>query len=164
MSTSSARRLAATVLAAGAIVSAAALPAMAQDGDRDRHQRRSGVEISAVQADSPGPESRSNRSLNREWIEITNNHRRAVNLDGWTLRDRDGNRYRFDNVRLAGRATVRIHTGHGRDTRSDLFQDRRDYMWDNHSDTATLRNEHRSVVDTESWGRHHNHNHNHNHR
>ncbi|MFD3656483.1 lamin tail domain-containing protein [Streptomyces sp. NPDC058620] len=153
MSASSARRLAATVLAAGAIVSAAALPAMAYDRDGDRHQRRSSVEISAVQADSPGPENGSNRSLNREWIEITNNHRRAVNLDGWTLRDRDGNRYRFDNVRLAGRATVRIHTGVGRDTHTDLYQDRRHYVWDNHSDTATLRNDHRDEVDTESWGR-----------
>ncbi|MFD5102732.1 lamin tail domain-containing protein [Streptomyces albidochromogenes] len=152
MSASSARRLAATVLAAGAIVSAAALPAMAQDRDGDRRQRP-GVEISAVQADSPGPENRSNRSLNREWIEITNNHRQAVNLKGWTLRDRDGNRYRFDHVRLAGRATVRIHTGVGRDTRTDLYMDRRHYMWDNRADTATLRNDRGRVVDTESWGR-----------
>ncbi|MGX1886552.1 lamin tail domain-containing protein [Streptomyces sp. NPDC055287] len=152
MSASSARRLAATVLAAGAIVSAVTLPAVAQDRDGDR-QQRSRVEISAVQADSPGFDNGSNRSLNREWIEITNNHRRAVNLDGWTLRDRDGNRYRFDHVRLAGRATVRVHTGVGRDTRTDLYQDRDHYVWDNRSDTATLRNDHRRVVDTESWGR-----------
>ncbi|OEJ21393.1 hypothetical protein AS594_38085 [Streptomyces agglomeratus] len=152
MSASSARRLAATVLAAGAIVSAAALPAVAHDRDGDRQQRTS-VEISAVQANSPGPDTRSNRSLNREWIEITNSHRRAVNLDGWTLRDRDGNRYRFDHVRLAGRATVRIHTGVGRDTDTDLYMDRHHYMWDNRSDTATLRNDHGRVVDTESWGR-----------
>ncbi|GAA1549681.1 lamin tail domain-containing protein [Streptomyces albidochromogenes] len=153
MSASSTRRLAASVLAAGAIVSAAALPAMAHDRDEDRQQRRSGVEISAVQANSPGPDTRSNRSLNREWIEITNSHRRAVNLDGWTLRDRDGNRYRFHDVRLAGRATVRIHTGVGRDTRTDLYMDRRHYMWDNHADTATLRNDRGHTVDTESWGR-----------
>ncbi|OEJ22823.1 hypothetical protein AR457_35430 [Streptomyces agglomeratus] len=152
MSASSARRLAATVLAAGAIASAAALPAVAHDRDGDRQQRTS-VEISAVQANSPGPDTRSNRSLNREWIEITNSHRRAVNLDGWTLRDRDGNRYRFDHVRLAGRATVRIHTGVGRDTDTDLYMDRHHYMWDNRSDTATLRNDHGRVVDTESWGR-----------
>ncbi|MGW7052929.1 lamin tail domain-containing protein [Streptomyces sp. NPDC054887] len=152
MSAFSARRLAASVLAAGAIVSAAALPAMAQDRDEDRRQRP-GVEISAVQANSPGPDNRSNRSLNREWIEITNSHRRAVNLDGWTLRDRDGNRYRFHDVRLAGRATVRIHTGVGRDTRTDLYMDRHHYMWDNRSDTATLRNDRGHTVDTESWGR-----------
>lgn len=52
------------------------------------------------------------------------------------------------NVRLAGRATVRIHTGIGRDTRTDLYQDRRNYVWDNRSDTATLRDDRGRTVDT----------------
>ncbi|MFE6133411.1 lamin tail domain-containing protein [Streptomyces sp. NPDC056437] len=151
---STARRVAATVLTAGALVSAVALPASAHDGDRDRH-RQPRVEISRVQADSLGRDNGSNRSLNAEWVEITNNTRRAVNLDGWTLRDRDGNRYRFDDVRLQGRSSVRIHTGSGRDTRSDLFQDRSRYVWDNHSDTATLRDDRGRTVDIQSWGRHH---------
>ncbi|WP_326607570.1 lamin tail domain-containing protein [Streptomyces sp. NBC_01799] len=150
----SARRIAATVLAAGAVVSAVALPASAHDNDRHRQPR---VEISAVQADSPGRDNRTNRSLNAEWVELTNNNRRAVNLDGWTLRDEDGHRYRFDDVRLAGRATVRIHTGVGRDTRTDLYQDRRNYVWDNRADTATLRDDRGRTVDTESWGRGHHH-------
>ncbi|MFD7079086.1 lamin tail domain-containing protein [Streptomyces sp. NPDC059918] len=151
-SASSVRRIAATVLAAGAVVGAAALPAAAQDG---RHQQRPRVEISRVQADSPGRDDRSNRSLNSEWVEITNTTRDAVNLRGWTLRDADGNRYRFDNVRLAGRATIRIHTGSGRDTRADVFQNSRDYIWGNQSDTATLRDDRGRTVDTESWGRRH---------
>ncbi|WP_329112379.1 lamin tail domain-containing protein [Streptomyces sp. NBC_01353] len=151
---STARRVAATALAAGAIVSATALPAVAAH-DGDRHRQQSRVEISRVQADSPGRENRSNRSLNAEWVEITNNSRRAVNLDGWTLRDNDGNRYRFRDVRLAGRATIRIHTGEGRDTRTDLYQDRRDYVWDNRSDKATLRDDRGHTVDTKSWGNHH---------
>ncbi|MET9587533.1 lamin tail domain-containing protein [Streptomyces sp. NPDC006539] len=149
-----ARRIAATVLTAGAVVSAVVLPASAHDNDRHRHPR---VEISAVQADSPGWDTRTNRSLNAEWVAITNNDRRAVNLDGWTLRDEDGHRYRFDDVRLAGRATVRIHTGVGRDTRTDLYQDRRNYVWDNRSDTVILRDDRGRTVDTESWGRGHHH-------
>ncbi|MFD7947852.1 lamin tail domain-containing protein [Streptomyces sp. NPDC059744] len=149
----SARRIVATVLAA-AVVSAVALPASAHDNDRHRQPR---VEISAVQADSPGRDNRTNWSLNAEWVELTNNNRRAVNLDGWTLRDEDGHRYRFDDVRLAGRATVRIHTGIGRDTRTDLYQDRRNYVWDNRSDTATLRDDRGRTVDTESWCRGHHH-------
>ncbi|WP_327260282.1 lamin tail domain-containing protein [Streptomyces sp. NBC_01232] len=148
---SSVRRIAATALAAGAIVSAAALPAAAHDGDR--HHQRPRVEISRVQADSPGREDRSNRSLNSEWVEITNTTRNPISLRGWTLRDSDGNRYRFDNIRIGGRNTIRIHTGNGRDTRTDLFQDRRDYVWDNRSDTATLRDDRGRTVDTETWGR-----------
>ncbi|MFE1876410.1 lamin tail domain-containing protein [Streptomyces sp. NPDC059496] len=111
------------------------------------------MEISRVQTDSPGREDRSNRSLNAEWVEITNTTRDGISLRGWTLRDREGNRYRFDNVRIAPRATIRIHTGNGRDTRTDLFQDRRDYVWDNHSDTATLRDDRGRTIDTETWGR-----------
>ncbi|GJF27219.1 hypothetical protein SHO565_77830 [Streptomyces sp. HO565] len=55
------------------------------------------MEISDVQYDSPGRDDRSNRSLNKEWVEITNNSRRSVYLEGWTLRDEDGHRYTFDD-------------------------------------------------------------------
>ncbi|WP_078946410.1 hypothetical protein [Streptomyces sp. NRRL B-3648] len=34
----------------------------------------------------------------------------------------------------------------------DLFQDRRAYLWDNHSDTATLRNDHGRFIGAKSWG------------
>ncbi|MEV6619047.1 hypothetical protein AB0N31_35390 [Streptomyces sp. NPDC051051] len=62
-------------------------------------------------------------------------------------------------VRWAGayphvRATVRIHTGLGRDTRTDFYQDRRHYVWNNDSDTATLRNDRDRLIDRESWGCH----------
>ncbi|MFJ9025979.1 lamin tail domain-containing protein [Streptomyces sp. NPDC102259] len=144
-----ARRLAAAALAAGALVSVAALPATAADHARPS---RPVVEISKVQYDSPGRDTRSNRSLNSEWVELTNTTRNAVNLDGWTLTDESGHTYAFDHYRLAGRATVRIHTGEGRDTRTDLYQDRRAYVWNNDRDTATLRNDHGRFVDDESWG------------
>ncbi|WP_209439844.1 hypothetical protein [Streptomyces flavochromogenes] len=74
---STARRIAATVLAAGAMVSIVALPASAHEGDRHRTPK---AEISAVQADSPGRDNRTVRSLNAEWVEITNNTRHAINL------------------------------------------------------------------------------------
>ncbi|MCC0100619.1 lamin tail domain-containing protein [Streptomyces flavotricini] len=147
---SSIRRIAAAILAAGAVVGAAALPVAAQDHGLRQHPR---VEIGRVQADSPGRDDHTNRSLDNEWVEITNTTRDAVNLRGWTLRDADGNRYRFDNTRINARATIRIHTGHH--TRTDLFQNRRDYIWGNQGDTATLRDDRGRTVETESWGRRH---------
>ena len=154
----SARRLAAAALAAGALVSVVTLPASAADHTRPEWPK---VKISDVQYDSPGRDDRTNRSLNREWVDITNTTRRAVNLDGWTLEDEDGRTYTFDHYRLEGRATVRVHTGYGRDTDSDLYQDSRRYIWDNRSDTATLRNDRGRFIDSESWGydRHHGHHH-----
>ncbi|GGT01929.1 hypothetical protein GCM10010254_22860 [Streptomyces chromofuscus] len=150
------RRLAAATLAAAALAGAGvAAPASAADRD----WRSPAVEISSVQYDSPGRDTRSNRSLNGEWVEVTNTTRRGVNLDGWTLSDEDGNTYTFDRFRLAGRATVRIHTGEGRDRGGALYQDRRDHVWDNRSDTATLRNDWGRFIDALSWGgRHHDRN------
>lgn len=148
-----ARRLAAVAVASAAAVGAFVPSASAADHDlRGRNAR---VEISDVQSDTWGRQDRSNRSLNREWVEITNNTRRDVNLSGWTLSDRDGHTYTFHHYRLGAHATVRVHTGIGHDTRTDLFQDRCHYAWDNHSDTAILRNDHGRTIDIASWGRRH---------
>nr|WP_244211441.1 lamin tail domain-containing protein [Streptomyces antibioticus] len=147
---SSVRRLTALAGVAAAVVGAVALPASA--ADHHHRQYRPVVYISDVQYDSPGRDDRSNRSLKAEWVEITNDSRRAVNLDGWTLSDEDGHTYTFDHYRLNGRATVRVHTGIGRDSRRDMYQDRRAYVWDNRSDTATLRNDRDRFVDEVAWG------------
>ncbi|GED86212.1 lamin tail domain-containing protein [Streptomyces sp. 6-11-2] len=143
-----ARRLAAAVAAAGALVGTVALPASAA-GHAPRPQRQS-VVISNVHLGSEGRDHRSNSALNQEWVAITNNSRENVNLRGWTLSDRQGHTYTFRHFRLNGHATVRVHTGVGRDTRNDLFQDRRNQIWDRR-DTATLRNERGRVVDTSTW-------------
>ncbi|MEV7612512.1 lamin tail domain-containing protein [Streptomyces sp. NPDC089799] len=151
------RRLLATVLAAGALVGAAALPAAAHDDDRhDRRGRHSSIVIGDVQHEGRG---RGSRALNAEWVEVKNTGRHSVNLRGFTLSDRDGNRYRFDHLRLDGHSSVRVHTGHGRDTDRDVYQDRRRLIWDAR-DTATLRDERGNLLDTASWGdRGHRHDH-----
>lgn len=131
------------------MVGVAALPASADQG---RGSFRSQVQISRVQYDSPGWDNGSNDSLNREWVDITNTGRQGVNLDDWTLSGRDGRTYTFDHLRLGGRSTVRVHTGIGRDTGRDVFQDRRRYAWDNYADTASLRNDRNRLVDAVSWG------------
>jgi hypothetical protein len=154
------RHIAATAVAAVSVVAVVAMPASADSGHGHgygRHQSYSTVALGDIQYGgqgqygSHGRGDRSNRSLNREWVEVTNTGRRAVDLDGWTLSDRDGNRYRFDDLRLPGRATVRVHTGRGHDTRRDVYQDRRNYIWSRY-DKATLRDDHGRTVDTQSLG------------
>ncbi|CAL9329680.1 hypothetical protein SUDANB1_00041 [Streptomyces sp. enrichment culture] len=44
-----------------------------------------------------------------------------------------------------------------------MYQDRRHYVWDNRSDTATLRHDRGRFIDDESWG-HHRHGGGHHHR
>ncbi|KUN09443.1 hypothetical protein AQI95_04640 [Streptomyces yokosukanensis] len=111
------------------------------------------VYISAVQHDWQGRDGRSHRSLNTQWVDITNSSRRAVNLDSWTLSDREGHTFTFHHARLAGRATVRVHTGVGRNTGTDLYQDRRTRVWDADADSATLRDARGHLVDAVSWDR-----------
>ncbi|MFF1438760.1 lamin tail domain-containing protein [Streptomyces sp. NPDC058295] len=144
-----ARRLAAAALVAGALVSVAALPATAADHARPH---RAQVEISAVQHGSTGREDHSNRSLNRERAQLTNPTRHAISLDGWTLSDEDGHTYTFHHYRLAPQSTVRVHTGKGRDTHGDRYQNRRTYVWDDDRDTVTLRDNRGRTVDDYSWG------------
>ncbi|MFB0630511.1 lamin tail domain-containing protein [Streptomyces sp. AB3(2024)] len=152
------RRVVASLVAAGALIGAAALPAVAADHGRDHKGQRSAVVIGGVQYDSPNRDDRSNRALNGEWVEVKNTGRHSVNLRGFTLTDREGNRYRFSDFRLDGRSSVKVHTGQGRNTQRDLYQGRRQQIWDKR-DTATLRDNRGNVLDTQSWGRggHHHH-------
>jgi len=143
------RRLAAAALAAGALLGVAALPASAADHAFPQRQQ---VQITHVKFDAPGRDDGDNRTLNKEWVEISNSGRHGVNLNGWTLSDESGRTYTFRHYRLEGRSTVRVHTGRGHDTRRDVYQDRRHEVWDER-DTATLRNDRGHRVDSVSWGR-----------
>ncbi|WP_413755196.1 lamin tail domain-containing protein [Streptomyces sp. MMBL 11-3] len=157
MSSRTTRRITAALLATTATAAALGAGALPAAADSSQQARRSHVVISQVQYDSPGRDDRSNRSLNKEWVEITNEGRRSVNLDGWTLSDEDGHTYTFGHYRLRGHQSVRVHTGENRDRDGHVFQDRRNYVWDNRSDTATLRGDNGRRIDTASWGRGHGH-------
>ncbi|MFG3295113.1 lamin tail domain-containing protein [Streptomyces sp. NPDC048179] len=149
-----ARRLGSATAVAAALVGALALPAAAA-APHAAAAPRDAVVISAVQHDVQGRAAFSNRALNREWVDVTNTSRRDVNLSGWTLSDADGQSYTFRHYRLEGRSTVRVHTGEGRDTMKDLYQDRRRSVLNHDSDTVTLRTDRGRYVDSASWGVHH---------
>ena len=96
--------------------------------------------ISEIFYNSPGSDNRSNASLNAEWVKLRNRTAHPVSLSGWTLRDTSHHVYHFAvGYSLRAHGTVRVHTGSGRDTQRNLFQDRRWYVWNNDGDTATLR-------------------------
>ncbi|WP_326593335.1 lamin tail domain-containing protein [Streptomyces sp. NBC_01294] len=148
------RRAFAALLAAGTLIGAAALPAAADDHRRDHRSPHSSIVIGGVQSDGPGRSNdRSNRALNGEWVEVKNTGRHSVNLRGFTLTDRDGNRATaattsaWTAVPASGSTT-----GEGRGSRHDVYQDRRQQVWDER-DSATLRDNRGKVIDTESWNR-----------
>ncbi|GAA2722016.1 hypothetical protein GCM10010315_46190 [Streptomyces luteosporeus] len=81
---------------------------------------------------------------------VTNGSGRAVDLAGWTLSDASRHTYRF-HLKLGAHRSVRVHTGTGRDTVSDVYWGSRAYVWNNDRDTATLRDGRGRVVGTKSW-------------
>jgi hypothetical protein len=149
-----ATRMTAAAIGAGALLAAAAMPAVAADGrhHQPRHSQRPEVVLGAIQSDSPGPDNRSARSLDAEWVTVSNTGRDAVNLSGWTLSSADHHVYHFSHLVLGGHKSVRVHSGRGRNTSHDVYQNSRTYVWGNSSDTATLRDGHGHLVASKSWG------------
>jgi hypothetical protein len=99
------------------------------------------VRITKIYYDSPGSDTGSNSSLNAEYITLTNNGNRSVNMTGWTIRDTSHHVYTFDSFRLGKGNTVTLHTGHGDDGRRNKYWDMGNYVWNNDGDTATLKND-----------------------
>ncbi|MFF5563109.1 lamin tail domain-containing protein [Streptomyces sp. NPDC012623] len=109
------------------------------------------VHLHKIYYNSPGPDNRSNASLNAEWVRIRNTTSKAVNLKGWTLTDASRHTYTFGKYSLGKGKTVTIRTGKGKDTAANRYQNRGAYVWNNDKDTATLRKASGAKVDTCSY-------------
>ncbi len=84
---------------------------------------------------APSPEK---ENLNGEWVEIANQGSSDQSLDKWVLEDKDNHTYSFGNFTLKAGATVKVHTGKGVDTLTDLYWGRGSPIWNNDGDIATL--------------------------
>lgn len=126
------RRAVVASLTTAALLLLAAAPAIAA------------VRFTKVQYESPGPDTGSNKSLNAEFVVIKNKGSRPKRLRGWKLVDKrtkaeGGNKvFRFPRLRLGPGKTVKIHTGKGRRTRTDLYWGQSNYVWGDDADTAYL--------------------------
>ncbi|MEU4164342.1 lamin tail domain-containing protein [Actinoplanes sp. NPDC026670] len=105
----------------------------------------------STQYDSPGKDTRSNTSLNQEWIALVNTGSTAVNLNGWKIVDKSAT-YTIGNVTIAGKGGVLyLHTGKGTNTARHLYWGRGNYVWNNTGDTAVLKTKAGRTHDTCAW-------------
>ncbi len=124
---------------------------------RVRAARAANLSIAAVYYDPyAGPDPDTNAGRNKEYVVIRNGGSSAARLTGWTIRDlaRPGvaaHVFKFPAFRLRPGHTVRIHTGRGSNTRTDLYWGLTVYVWGDDSDKATLKNKSGGTVDTCSW-------------
>lgn len=110
------------------------------------------VQIVKAYYNSPGDDTRSNTSLNAEYVVVKNTDTVKRTLTGWTLRDVSGYVYKFPTFALAAGKSVTVHTGKGTNSGSHLYWNRTSYVWNNTGDTATLKNSSAVFADTCKWG------------
>ena len=132
----------AAAVALGALVAPGAAAAAAQPALR----------LHGAQYDSPGSDTRSASSLNAEWVSLVNTGASAVNLRGWTIRDKANHVYTFPSVSIAGKGgRIWLHTGKGTTKTPNAYWGSGNYVWNNTGDTAYLRKPSGAAHDSCSW-------------
>ena len=111
------------------------------------------LRIVRVQYDSPGADTRTNASLNAEWVLLQNTTTRTITVVNWTLRDDQSHVYQLGTLTLGARATVYVHTGSGRNAGRDRYWGSGNYIWNNTGDKAILRDGQSRLLQVCSWGR-----------
>jgi len=94
-------------------------------------------ELVEVYYNSPGRDDGSNKSLNGEWFKFYDPY--SHGYDGITLSvtDAAGNTW-VGKLTINPGKHVKVHTGKGSKTATDLYWGRSSYAWNNTTDTATL--------------------------
>ncbi|MFD6435110.1 lamin tail domain-containing protein [Streptomyces venezuelae] len=144
------RTTAPAVLAAAAL-SVSLLAASPASAATARHQ--GGLHLGTIQYDSPGRDSRSNSSLNAEWVNIHNSGRSSVQLKGYKLKDDTGYTYTFGSYKIGAGKTVKVRTGKGSNASGVRYWGRTNYVWNNTGDKARLIKPSGSQLDSCKWTR-----------
>ncbi|MCD0448955.1 lamin tail domain-containing protein [Actinocorallia sp. API 0066] len=105
-------------------------------------------------SDSPGAEPsvriervhHSPRGSGGTWVELRNHAKTARDLRGWRLQAGGGSAYEFGPLRLRPGESVRVHTGSGSDSRTDVYWGRGSPVLPEGGATVTLRTP-RAAVD-----------------
>ena len=90
---------------------------------------------SCSQWDAPGEDD---QNLNEEYVCLENQGGIVAYLTGWHMRDLANHYYDFPAFLLPGGAQVRIHTGWGANTATDLYWRQGSAVWNNSGDTVFL--------------------------
>ncbi|MCW2880801.1 MAG: hypothetical protein JWQ95_4901 [Sphaerisporangium sp.] len=109
------------------------------------------IQITKIYYDSPGKDTRSNGSLNAEYVWIKNTSKSAVSVKGWTLADESNHRYVFPTLSIPAGKTITVRTGSGKSGTSTRYWGSGNYIWNNDKDTAYLRNASGKLVDSCSY-------------
>jgi competence protein ComEC len=102
------------------------------------------VNPTCSQWDAPGND---NDNLNAEYVCFTNQGGASASMAGWWVSDAADHTYQFPGFALAAGASVRVHTGSGTNTATDLYWGSGSAIWNNDHDTVTLYNSAWQLID-----------------
>jgi micrococcal nuclease len=88
-----------------------------------------------VNYDAPGNDA---DNMNEEYVVITNNGNKAINLQNWSIKDEATHLYEFPSINISPDSNIKLHTGTGANTLSELYWNSKDPIWNNDGDTAFL--------------------------
>ena len=109
----------------------------------------SAIQFTKIYYNSPGTDTRSNTSLNAEYVVVKNKGTTNRSLTGWTIRDYQGHVYKFGTFTLRAGYSVVLHTGKGTNTAANRYWGLTNYVWNNTGyDRATLKNSAGTTQDT----------------
>ena len=108
------------------------------------------IGIGHIEYDAPGND---HENLNGEWVEVTNNGTVAQAMGGWVLKDESAShRYRFPSSFTLGPGTsVRVFTGCGPDSATELHWCNGGAVWNNDGDTAFVLDPNGNIVAQKSY-------------
>lgn len=91
-------------------------------------------------------------NLAGQYVCIVNHSHEQVDLSGWHLQDRTGATYDFPPFVLPAGALVRVRTGEGTNSESDLYWGRGASVWRNEGDIVRLYDRLWNLIDEQSYG------------
>jgi len=90
-----------------------------------------------------------NAQVNAEYVVVKNTASRGRNLRGWFIREKRAKRtYTFPSFMLCGGCKVKVHSGIGTNTATDLYWGRAKAAWPDAADHAILHRASGFVQDT----------------
>jgi archaellum component FlaF (FlaF/FlaG flagellin family) len=114
-------------------------------------QAATAVKISRIYYNSPGTDTRTNTSLNAEYVNVQNISSVTQVVTGWTVRDAANHVYTFPATSIPPGGTVTVHTGKGTNSGNQRYWGSGAYIWNNDMDTGYLRNSSGAAIFTCSY-------------
>lgn len=108
------------------------------------------VDPDCSQFNAPGDD---NFNKEKEYVCFTNKDTATINMEGWTVEDGwYGWTYTFPSFTLKTGKSVKVHTGCGKDSFTDLYWCKPGYeVWHNEGDTVYLRDSSRTIIDAYTY-------------